>query len=68
MPGTESVQPQVASVSLRAIQEPVRADLDAVFAELRRIIASDFPLIADVNRHLLGIKGKMFRRGRLIWC
>ena len=61
MPGTESVQPQVASVSLRAIQEPVRADLDAVFAELRRIIASDFPLIADVNRHLLGIKGKMFR-------
>ncbi|MDH3455875.1 MAG: polyprenyl synthetase family protein, partial [Gemmatimonadota bacterium] len=55
------MQPQVASVSLRAIQEPVRADLDAVFAELRRIIASDFPLIADVNRHLLGIKGKMFR-------
>jgi octaprenyl-diphosphate synthase len=55
------VQPQVASVTLRAIQEPVRADLDAVFAELQRIIASDFPLISDVNRHLLGIKGKMFR-------
>ncbi len=61
MPGTESVQPQVASVSLRAIQEPVRGDLDAVFAELKRIIASDFPLIAEVNQHLLGIKGKMFR-------
>jgi octaprenyl-diphosphate synthase len=55
------VQPEVASVSLRAIQEPVRGDLDGVFAELGRIIASDFPLIAEVNQHLLRIKGKMFR-------
>jgi octaprenyl-diphosphate synthase len=39
----------------------VRAELDAVFDALGRIIAADFPLIDQVNRHLLRIKGKMFR-------
>jgi octaprenyl-diphosphate synthase len=48
-------------VSLAAIQEPVREDLDRVFAELGRIIAAEFPLIDDVNQHLLRIRGKMFR-------
>lgn len=53
--------PQLAGVSLASIQEPVRAELDAVFDELGRIITADFPLIAQVNQHLLRIKGKMFR-------
>ena len=53
--------PQLAPVSLAAIQEPVRDDLDRVFSELGRIIAAEFPLIDDVNRHLLRIRGKMFR-------
>ncbi len=53
--------PQLAGVELTAIQQPVKRDLDAVLAELERIISADFPIIADVNQHLLQIRGKMFR-------
>ena len=52
---------QLAPVTLSAIQRPVRAELDGVFDELGRIVRSDFPLIEDVNMHLLRIKGKLFR-------
>ncbi len=52
---------KLAPVNLAAIQRPVSQELDGVFAELRRIIAADFPIIADVNRHLLQMQGKMFR-------
>jgi octaprenyl-diphosphate synthase len=52
---------KVASVNLAAIQRPVSQDLDRVLVELRRIIAADFPIIADVNRHLLRMRGKVFR-------
>jgi len=51
----------LTNVSLQAIQEPVRPELEQVFAELGRIVRADFPLIGDVNRHLLAIRGKMFR-------
>ncbi len=61
MAAADPIRPQVAGVSLGSIQQPVRAQLDAVFGELGRIIAADFPLIDQVNRHLLRIKGKMFR-------
>ena len=36
-------------------------ELDAVFDELAQVIRADFPLIAEVNSHLLRIRGKMFR-------
>ncbi|HEU5262057.1 MAG TPA: polyprenyl synthetase family protein [Gemmatimonadales bacterium] len=52
---------QVAPVSLREIQRPVAAELEHVAGELRRIIAADFPIIAEGNEHLLRMKGKMFR-------
>jgi octaprenyl-diphosphate synthase len=52
---------QVAPVTLVSIQQSVRAELDAVFGELGRIVRSDFPMIADVSTHLLRIKGKLFR-------
>ena len=52
---------QLAPITLPAIQQPVRTELDGVFDELGRIVRSDFPLIADVNMHLLRIKGKLFR-------
>ena len=55
------MSPQVARVSLAAIQELVAADLERVVGELRRIIAADFPVIAEVNEHLLRMKGKLFR-------
>lgn len=37
------------------------AELEEVFAELRRIIAADFPIVTEVNEHLLQMKGKLFR-------
>jgi octaprenyl-diphosphate synthase len=52
---------QLAPVTLATIQQPVRANLERVFEELGRIVRSDFPLIEDVNSHLLRIKGKLFR-------
>jgi len=55
------VSQQVAPVTLHDIQRPVAQDLARVADELRRIIAADFPGIADVNDHLLRMKGKLFR-------
>jgi octaprenyl-diphosphate synthase len=52
---------QVTPASLRDIQRPVAAQLEQVVGELRRIIAADFPTIAEVNGHLLRMKGKLFR-------
>jgi hypothetical protein len=58
------VRSQLAPIDLQAIQQPMRAELDEVLSELGRIIASDFPLITEVNEHLLRMKGKMFRPTR----
>ncbi len=46
---------------LREIQAPVRAGLDRVSEELRRIVTADIPLIEAVNDHLMLMKGKLFR-------
>lgn len=50
-----------AGVTLAALQAAVKARLEQVQGELRRIIRSDFGLIAEVNGHLLQMQGKMFR-------
>jgi octaprenyl-diphosphate synthase len=50
-----------AGVRLADVQRPVVAQLDAVSAALREMVAADFPLIQEVNGHLLQMKGKMFR-------
>jgi octaprenyl-diphosphate synthase len=52
---------QVVPIALRDVQRPVAAELERVAEELRRIIAADFPIIAQVNEHLLRMKGKLFR-------
>ena len=52
---------QVVPVALRDLQRPVAAPLGRVGDELRRIIAADFPVVANVNEHLLHMKGKLFR-------
>jgi len=49
------------TAALAEIQAPVRRELDRVSAEIWRIVADDNALVADVNRHLMGMKGKMFR-------
>jgi octaprenyl-diphosphate synthase len=46
---------------LARIQHPVRDGLDRVSEEMMRIVVTDTPLIGEVSRHLLGMKGKMFR-------
>ena len=46
---------------LAEIQAPVREGLDAVVAEIRRIILSDFPPVQEVNDYLALARGKLFR-------
>lgn len=52
---------QLAPVTQASLQEPIEEHLAAAFEELRRIVASDFHMVAEVNEHLLRLKGKMFR-------
>ena len=52
---------QAAGVTLADIQRPVAEQLETVTEELGRMIAADLPLMQDVNRHLLRMKGKLFR-------
>jgi octaprenyl-diphosphate synthase len=52
---------QTAPVSLGDLQRPLRARLDQVQQELRRIVEADFGLITKVNAHLFQMQGKMFR-------
>jgi len=52
---------QAAGVTLADIQRPVVGQLDAVVTRLREVVAADFPLIQEVNGHLLQMKGKLFR-------
>ena len=47
--------------ALTDIQAPVRDRLQLVAEELHRVVAAEFPLIDEVNGHLLLMKGKMFR-------
>lgn len=52
---------QETPVSLADLQAPLRDRLDAAQEELRRIVAAEFGLIAEVNAHLFRMQGKMFR-------
>jgi octaprenyl-diphosphate synthase len=50
-----------APSELAQIQAPVRARLDQVLDEIRRIVAADFDRIEEVNDYLLLLPGKLFR-------
>jgi octaprenyl-diphosphate synthase len=52
---------QLDAVTLLDLQTPVSGRLARVELELRRLIEDDFPLISEVNQHLLRMRGKMFR-------
>ncbi|HKP48598.1 MAG TPA: polyprenyl synthetase family protein [Gemmatimonadales bacterium] len=52
---------QTAPISLAELQQPLRARLERVQQELRRIVEADFGLITQVNSHLFQMQGKMFR-------
>jgi octaprenyl-diphosphate synthase len=62
------VRPETAPVSLADLQQPLRARLDQVQQELRRIVEADFGLITQVNSHLFQMQGKMFRPTLLLWA
>lgn len=51
----------LGTVTLADLQAPVRGRLEEVDGELRRMIEAELPVIADVNQHLLRMRGKMFR-------
>jgi octaprenyl-diphosphate synthase len=57
---TSSARPRAAA-ALHDIQAPIRDRLEAVTGELGRIVAGDLGLVREVNAHLAGMKGKMFR-------
>lgn len=48
-------------MALRDIQRLVRPELEHVGGELARIVAADFPRIAEITGHLLRKQGKLFR-------
>jgi octaprenyl-diphosphate synthase len=50
-----------ATPALRDVQAPVRARLDHVSQEIRRMITANLPLMEQVNDHLLQMQGKLFR-------
>lgn len=52
---------QTAPITLADLQRGVRARLERVQQELRRIVEADFGLITEVNSHLFQMQGKMFR-------
>jgi octaprenyl-diphosphate synthase len=52
---------RTSAPKLAQIQQPVQEQLEGVVDELRRIVLSDFPVIEEVNDHLLWARGKMFR-------
>jgi len=50
-----------AAPALAEIQVHVQDGLEQVRRELLRIVDDESPLIGGVNRHLMGMKGKLFR-------
>lgn len=48
-------------ITLASVQAPVVAQLEAVRATMERVVTRDVPLLAVAARHLLAMKGKMFR-------
>ena len=53
--------PTALAAALRDIQSPVREQLESVSQELWRIVSADVPLVREVQEHLMGMKGKLFR-------
>jgi octaprenyl-diphosphate synthase len=47
--------------ALRGIQAPVQARLEQVMEAMQEIVSSGVPMVEEVSRHLLGMRGKMFR-------
>jgi octaprenyl-diphosphate synthase len=55
------VTSSAAGITLASLQAGLKERLEGVQSEIRRIVRSDFGLIAEVNSHLLQMQGKLFR-------
>jgi octaprenyl-diphosphate synthase len=55
------IEERIHVVTLDEVQRPVRDDLHKVGGEMERAITRDIPMLAIAARHLLAMKGKMFR-------
>jgi octaprenyl-diphosphate synthase len=53
--------PTALTAALRDIQAPISHELTRVSDELWRIVSADVPLVQEVQGHLMGMKGKLFR-------
>ncbi len=53
--------PTALAAALRDIQSPIHHRLGDVSQELWRIVSADVPLVQEVQEHLMGMKGKLFR-------
>ncbi len=53
---------------LGRVQASVRQGLDAVASEMERSLSHDVPLVAQMGRHLMGMRGKMFRPTLVLLC
>ena len=47
--------------ALRDIQAPVKERLDQAASDLQRIAVADFPMLEEIGKYLLLMRGKMFR-------
>ena len=54
--------------ALRRIQASVADALDAVTEEMAQSVSHDAPLVAQMGRHLMGMRGKMFRPTLVLLC
>lgn len=57
---TADARVQISTV-LKQIQAPVRDRLEQVAGEMQSVMAADLPLIQEVSKHLLEMRGKLFR-------
>lgn len=57
---TAAATGQTSTVLLQ-IQAPVRDRLEQVAGEMQAVMAADLPLIQEVSKHLLQMRGKLFR-------
>lgn len=58
----------VRKSSLSHIQTSIGDELDAVLAEMEGSVSHDVPLVAQMGRHLMGMRGKMFRPTLVLLC
>ncbi len=68
--GIATTAPDIAQErdALRRIQASIADSLDAVTEEMVASVSHEAPLVAQMGRHLMGMRGKMFRPTLVLLC